>query len=209
MRDSANIQSVLALNPDFMGFIFYEKSPRFVGENLDEELLKSFPRSTRKVGVFVNAHPDFILKNVKKYGLDLIQLHGDELPDVCRNIQSRGISIIKAFQVDENFQFGRLNNYKPHCDYFLFDSKGAAYGGNGTAFNWDILKAYDNDKPFFLSGGLQAENLPDIVAMKNKGMNLYGIDLNSRFETEPGLKDAAKLQDFFTRLRGVYSETLA
>lgn len=209
MRDAANIESVLALNPDFMGFIFYEKSPRFVGDTLSEELLRSFPRSTRKVGVFVNAHPDFILKNVKKYGLDLVQLHGDELPDVCRNIQNRGVSIIKAFQVDANFQFGRLNNYKPHCDYFLFDTKGAAYGGNGVPFDWNILRAYDNDKPFFLSGGLQLENLPDIIALKTKGMNLYGVDLNSRFETEPGLKDVVKLQEFFTRLRSVFSETMA
>lgn len=209
MRDATNTQQILALEPDFMGFIFYEKSPRNVGEELDAELLKSFPREVKKVGVFVNAHPDLILKNVKKYSLDLVQLHGDELPDVCRNIRNRGISVVKAFRVDESFNFSRLNNYKPHCDYFLFDTKGNAYGGNGTAFDWQLLRNYDNEKPFFLSGGLDLDSLEAIVSLKNQGMNICGADINSRFETEPGIKDVAQVKTFLTKARSLFKETLA
>ncbi|MDJ1483212.1 phosphoribosylanthranilate isomerase [Cytophagaceae bacterium DM2B3-1] len=209
MRDSANIQSVLALDPDFMGFIFFEKSPRNVGEELDAELLKSFPKTTKKVGVFVNAHPDLILKNVKKYNLDIVQLHGEELPDVGKNIRNRGITVIKAFNLDENFNFARLNNYKPHCDYFLFDAKGAAQGGNGITFDWNLLQRYDNEKPFFLSGGLNIESLDAIVALKNKGLNLYGVDINSQFEVSPGIKNVEKVKEFIDKLHVAFKETLA
>ena len=209
MRDPANIQAVLALEPDTMGFIFYEKSPRNVGEELDSELLRSFPRSVRKVGVFVNAHPDLVFKNVKKYNLDMVQLHGDELPDVCRNIRNRGVSLVKAFRLDDQFSFGRLNNYKPFCDYFLFDTKGDGYGGNGVPFDWQLLRNYDNEKPFFLSGGIEPSSLPEILALKSQGMNLYGVDINSRFETAPGLKDVAKVKTFLTELRNAFKETLA
>lgn len=209
MRDSANIQLVAASEPDLLGFIFFEKSPRNVGEELDAELLKSFPRTIKKVGVFVNAHPDLILKNVKKYNLDMVQLHGDELPDVCRNVRNRGISVIKAFRVDENFNFSRLNNYKPHCDYFLFDTKGEAFGGNGLPFDWSLLQRYDNEKPFFLSGGLNLESLDAIVALKNQGLNLYGVDINSQFETSPGIKDVGKVQLFIQKVRAAFKETIA
>ncbi len=209
MRDSANIHSVVALEPDFMGFIFYEKSPRNVGEELDAELLKSFPRTIKKVGVFVNAHPDLILKNVKKYSLDMVQLHGDELPDVCRNVRNRGISVMKAFAVDENFNFSRLNNYKPHCDYFLFDTKGDSYGGNGVGFDWNLLQRYDNEKPFFLSGGINENSLDAIIALKNQGLNLYGVDINSQFENSPGIKDVERVQAFIQKLRDAFKETPA
>ena len=207
MRSRANIREILALEPDFMGFIFHEKSPRHVGEELDEELLKSFPNTTKKVGVFVNAHPDLILRNVKKYGFDLVQLHGDELPDVCRNIRNRGVSVIKAFAMDNQFNFSRLNNYKPHCDYFLFDTKGAAYGGNGTAFDWKILNNYDGEKPFFLSGGVGLDNLEDTILLAKQGLNLYGVDINSRVETEPGVKDALKVQEFMRKLKPVLQDS--
>ncbi len=209
MRDTANIRSVVALEPDLVGFIFFEKSPRNVGEELDAELLHSFPRTIKKVGVFVNAHPDLILKNVKKYNLDMVQLHGDELPDVCRNIRNRGISVIKAFHVDATFNFSRLNNYKPHCDYFLFDTKGDSYGGNGTLFDWNLLQRYDNEKPFFLSGGINTENMEAIIALKSQGLNIYGVDINSQFETNPGLKDVKKVKTFIQKVRDAFKETLA
>ncbi len=199
MRESTNIELVLALQPDYMGFIFYEKSPRYVGETLDADLLKSFPKTTKKVGVFVNAHPDLILRNVKKYGLDLVQLHGTETPDVCRNLRNRGISIIKAFSIDEAFNFSRLNNYKLFCDYFLFDTKTETFGGSGKRFDWSLLKNYDNDKPFLLSGGIGPEHAEVISEMK--GMNLHGVDLNSRFEMAPGLKDAERLKHFMQELK--------
>jgi phosphoribosylanthranilate isomerase len=199
MRNKENIQSLLEMQPDYMGFIFYEKSPRFVAEELDADLLNSFPRTVKKVGVFVNAHPDFIFKNVKKYGLDMVQLHGDETPEVCRSLRNRGISIIKAFSIDKAFNFSRLNNYKSFCDYFLFDTKGESYGGTGQTFNWEILKQYDNEKPFFLSGGISPVHTETISELKN--MNLHAVDINSLFEKEPGLKDIEKVKAFAGQLR--------
>lgn len=206
MRDETNLSKLVEMKPDFVGFIFYDKSPRFVGDTLSETLLKSFPKSIKKVGVFVNANPEFILRTVKKYDLQLVQLHGNEMPDVCRNLKIRGINIIKAFAIDENFNFTSLNNYKPHCDYFLFDTKGANPGGNGTTFDWSLLNRYDNDKPFFLSGGISLENIEQVVELS--GLKLYGVDVNSQFEIEPGLKDLSKLQQLFDILRPVEVEEL-
>ncbi len=199
MRESTNIGLVSALQPDYMGFIFYEKSPRYVGEELNPDQLKAFPRQIRKVGVFVNAHPDFILRTVRKYHLDLVQLHGTEAPEVCRNLRNRGISIIKAFSIDEQFNFSRLNNYKTFCDYFLFDTKGESFGGNGTRFNWDLLRQYDNDKPFFLSGGISPEHVEALHELR--GLNIHAFDINSRFEISAGLKDVQKLKHFIEQIR--------
>lgn len=202
MRNKENIQSLLEIQPEYMGFIFYEKSPRFVGEELNADLLNSFPRSIKKVGVFVNAHPDFILRNVKKYGLEMVQLHGNETPEVCRGMRSRGLTIIKAFSIDQTFNFARLNNYKSFCDYFLFDTKGESYGGTGKAFNWEILKDYDNEKPFFLSGGIGPVHVEMITELKR--MNLHAVDINSLFEKEPGLKDIEKVKSFARQLRQAF-----
>jgi phosphoribosylanthranilate isomerase len=193
MREAENIRQLLALQPDFMGFIFYEKSSRFVGEELDEELLKSFPHTTRKVGVFVNATASYILENYKKYNLDYVQLHGEELPDFCRSLKLKGVNIIKAFSVDESFYFGKLQNYKPYCDYFLFDTKGIEKGGNGITFDWSILKKYDNEKPFFLAGGIDLENAHKALEIQN--LKVYALDVNSKFEISPALKDINKLEE--------------
>lgn len=201
MRDSANIQSLLDVKPDYMGFIFYEKSPRYVGEELDVTLLKSFSRNIKKVGVFVNAHPDLILKTVKKYNLDLVQLHGNETPEVCRGLRSRGLTIIKAFSISEGFNFSRLNNFKSHCDYFMFDTKGDSFGGTGQAFNWEILKNYDNEKSFFLSGGISPVHAETIMELK--GLNIHAIDINSKFETTPGMKNVDKIKTFARQLKEI------
>lgn len=203
MRDTANLAELLELKPDFIGFIFYDKSPRFVGEALDEEFVKNIPKPIKKVGVFVNANPDFILRNVKKYDLQFVQLHGHETPDFCRTLKMRGANIIKAFSVDENFNFATLNNYKPHCDFFLFDAKGTQPGGNGITFNWDVLKRYDNDKPFFLSGGLSLENIEEVSKLENA---IFGLDVNSKFETAPALKDIEKLKQLMEMVRPAAEE---
>lgn len=199
MRNSINIQSLLEVQPDYMGFIFYEKSPRYVGEELDTELLKTLPRNIRKVGVFVNAHPDLLLRTVKKYNLDMVQLHGNETPEVCRGLRSRGLTIIKAFSISEGFNFSRLNNYKSHCDYFMFDTKGETLGGTGQSFNWEILKNYDNQKPFFLSGGISPVHAEMVGELK--GLNLHAVDINSKFETSPGLKNIEKIKTFARQLK--------
>lgn len=200
MRQQGNIEEVVALQPDFIGFIFYEKSPRFAGEELKEEYIKSIPSQIKKVGVFVNANPGYIQDMVKKYDLQYAQLHGNELPDICRSLRQKGINIIKAFSIDSTFNFAMLNNYKSFCDLFLFDTKGDQPGGNGVPFDWQLLQKYDNEKPFFLSGGIGPDNITDIIAL-SKSMPLYGIDLNSKFETEPGIKDVSKLEDVFSLVR--------
>lgn len=200
MRDKANIQQLGDLQPDYMGFIFYDKSPRYVDEDLDDELIKSLPKEIKKVGVFVNANPGYILDTVKKYDLQFVQLHGNEMPDFCRSLRQKGLSIIKAFPVTEDFNFAMLNNYKPHCDFFLFDAQGENPGGNGTSFNWDVLKRYNNEKPFFLSGGIGLDNLDEVITL-SKSIRIYGIDINSKFETSPALKNIDKIKEAIEKVR--------
>jgi phosphoribosylanthranilate isomerase len=204
MRDPENLNQVLELQPDYVGFIFYEASPRFVGESLDAEVIRGIPRWTKKVGVFVNASIDQIVKTVKRYGLDYAQLHGDETPDFCRNLQFKGVNIIKAFSVDANFNFTKLNNFKPHCDFFLFDTKGNQRGGTGETFDWTLLRRYDNEKPFFLAGGINLQNVDQLEELS--GLRLHAIDVNSRFETAPGLKNPEKLRQLIEKVRPVEEE---
>ncbi len=200
MRERSNIEEVVALQPNFIGFIFYEKSPRFVADLLNEEYIRSIPQNIKKVGVFVNASPGHIVDTVKKYDLQYAQLHGNELPDMCRSLRQKGINIIKAFSIDENFNFNMLNNYISFCDMFLFDTKGASPGGNGVPFNWNILSKYDNEKPLFLSGGIGPDNIESVIELSKK-IRIYGIDVNSLFETEPGMKDITKLEKLFGQIR--------
>ena len=200
MRQQGNIEELVALKPNFIGFIFYEKSPRFVGEELSEEYVKTIPKNIKKVGVFVNANPGYILDMVKKYDLQYAQLHGNEMPDICRSLRQKGVNIIKAFSIDEKFNFAMLNNYKSFCDLFLFDTKGIMPGGNGVPFDWKLLKKYDNEKPFFISGGIGLDNIEEIIAL-SKTLPVYGIDVNSLFETEPGVKDINKLKELFGLVR--------
>ena len=204
MRDAANIKQVAALAPDFMGFIFSDKSPRDVGDGLDADMVWALPRNIRRVGVFVNASPDTILRTVRKYDLHYAQLHGTETPEFCRSIKSRGISVIKAFSINDEFNFSMLNNFKPQCDLFLFDTKGDLPGGNGTRFNWQNLERYDNDKPFFLSGGIGLADMDELLTLTYP--KLYGVDINSRVEISPGLKDVAKIKTIIDRLRPVEEE---
>ena len=192
MRNPQNITDIAALNPDYLGFIFYEKSKRYVGEVFDEAATYHLPKGIKKIGVFVNASMEYVLSKVKRYGLDLVQLHGEESPEFCRDLQMKNITIIKVFAVGQTFDFSILEPYKPHCDYFLFDTKGKEKGGNGVTFNWDVLKAYDNEKPFFLSGGLNLENIGKVKELDD--LNILAIDVNSGFETEPGLKDVESIK---------------
>ncbi len=192
MKNPQNITDIAALNPDYLGFIFYEKSKRYVGEDFDEAATYHLPKGIKKIGVFVNASMEYVLSKVKRYDLDLVQLHGEETPEFCRDLQMKNITIIKVFAVGQTFDFSILEPYKPHCDYFLFDTKGKEKGGNGVTFNWDVLKAYDNEKPFFLSGGLNLENIGKVKELGD--LNILAIDVNSGFETEPGLKDVESIR---------------
>lgn len=191
MRDSGNIRQLLKLQPDYMGFIFYEKSKRFAPE-LDAELLNDFPSETKKVGVFVNASLEEVKGKVDRYGLDLVQLHGDESVEYVGDLFAAGIRVIKVFSVGDSFDFEQLTPYKGLVNFFLFDTKGKERGGNGVTFDWELLKAYDQSVPFFLSGGIDNENISALESLK--GMNIHAIDVNSKYEIAPGLKDIEELK---------------
>lgn len=193
MQDALNIKELGELGPDYMGLIFYEKSKRFAGATPSMIIDQNLPDSVERVGVFVNEEIEEIEEICEDYGIKIVQLHGDESPEDCAELKSLGFKVIKAFGVGESFDFSRLNAYKNNVDFFLFDTKGKERGGNGVTFDWSLLKAYDNEIPFFLSGGLSAENLEELNGLG--GMNLHAIDVNSKFEIEPGLKDIDLLRD--------------
>ncbi|QXV64584.1 phosphoribosylanthranilate isomerase [Mucilaginibacter sp. 21P] len=192
-----NIKAVGALNPDYMGFICYDRSPRFIGD-LNEETLYHIPADIIKTGVFVNEAADVISKLIYKYKFDAIQLHGNESPDFCALFKHE-VEVIKAFGIDNDFDFGQLEAYKESVDLFLFDTKTPSHGGSGKTFDWDILTQYKLDVPFFLSGGLSLENIGEVAKIKHPAF--YGVDLNSRFELSPGLKDIDKLKQAFIEVK--------
>src|ERR1700761_2142177 len=193
MRDSGNIEAVAALQPDYMGFIFYPQSPRYIGETE-----KNLSRNIIKTGVFVNEGIDKVHKLINKHSLSAVQLHGAESPEFCNAFQGK-VKVIKAFGVDKDFDFHQLQPYTGSVDYFLFDTKTDKHGGSGQSFDWSLLDKYKLGIPFFLSGGLSLENLDEVEAIQHP--QFYGVDLNSRFEVEPGLKDIDKLKKAFEILR--------
>ena len=192
MRDHRNITEIAALNPDYLGFIFYPRSPRFVGNNFAIPMLSP---SIKKVGVFVNESSEGILTKATTLDLDLIQLHGDETVDQCTQLKNEGMTIIKAFALDEDFSFSKLDAFKKVVDYFLFDTKGKFYGGNARVFNWKLLVNYDQEVPFFLSGGLSPTNMDQLGQVTS--MNIHALDFNSGVEQAPGLKSIDKVQQAF------------
>ena len=198
MRDAAALAQVAALGPDFLGFIFAPRSPRFVGEALAPELVQALPPGIWKVGVFVNETTENILVVAKRFGLAAVQLHGQETAAQCEELSEAGLLVIKAFSVGQAVDFAALLPYVPHCDFFLFDTKGAAPGGNGAIFDWNLLSAYNLPVPYFLAGGLGLEHAAELAALRLPG--LVGVDLNSGFETAPGVKDAGRLGEMLAAL---------
>lgn len=196
LRDSDNIKAVEALAPDYMGVICYNKSIRFIGAMEDDELV-NISTNVTKVGVFVDEDADSISKLIYKYKFDAIQLHGSESPEFC-DMFKHEVQVIKAFGIDENFDFALLEAYKNNVNYFLFDTKTPVYGGSGITFNWSILDKYKLNVPFFLSGGLSLDNLEEVKQIKHPAF--YGVDLNSKFELSPGLKDIDKLTKAFNTI---------
>ncbi len=199
LKNEENILQVLESKPDYVGFIFYSKSPRYVGNELSVEFAQSIS-STKKVGVFVNENEVTILDIASRYGLDYVQLHGNETAAFCIEIQ-KYIQVIKAFQVDDDFDFSILNQYENGCTYFLFDSKSKQFGGSGEIFDWKKLKQYKLQKPFFLSGGVYLENIDEVLKLKSKFSNLIAVDVNSRFETEAGIKDIEKVKILSNKIK--------
>lgn len=188
MRDPKNILDVAVLQPDFMGFIFYEKSKRYVGEGF--VIPKNFPKEIKRVGVFVNESPENILKQVAIHQLDYVQLHGDESVQICEILKKK-TGVIKVFRVDDDFDFTQTKQFNSFADFFMFETKSVEYGGSGKTFNWNLLEKYDQTKPFFLSGGLTVDNIPRVKIMTS--VNLFALDVNSGAEILPGIKSVSIL----------------
>lgn len=199
LNDVSNIKKVVQLQPDFIGFIFYERSSRncTVSSNVIKTLNLG---ATRKVGVFVNEPIANLLQIVNDCGLDYVQLHGGESAEYCNEVKNSGVKIIKAFSVDESFDMDVTNEFQ-FCDYLLFDTKGENPGGNGMQFNWDILQNYKGEVPFILSGGLELKHSNSLREIRNVYPLLSVLDINSKFEIEPGLKKIDLVEEFINEIK--------
>ena len=191
MRELENISALSELNPNYIGFIFWSESSRFVDKKtppLDKKIIKT--------GVFVDATFDYILTKIKDHQLDAVQLHGQESCSYCKVIKDYGLKVIKSFSIKNTFDFNTLEDYENSCDYYLFDTKGKLPGGNGFSFDWKILNEYPSQKPFFLSGGIGVDNLNEIKKLVKTKLPIHAIDVNSKFETAPGNKNIELLKKF-------------
>lgn len=190
-----NVQHICELNPEFIGFIFYSNSKRYVGSNFT---IPGIPKSTKKVGVFVNEKYETVVDTINKYGLDAVQLHGDETVEYCENLRPQTI-VIKAFSIESKLDLANIKNYDESCDLALLDTKSNQYGGSGKSFNWSLLRAYDSKLNFLLSGGLGLENIASALEIKHSKM--IGFDLNSRLEDKPGLKSVEITKNVIKNIR--------
>ena len=199
-----NTAEVAKLQPDYLGFIFYKKSARDFNTSIP-----NLPSSIKKVGVFVDEDIELIIEKIDEFNLQAIQLHGHESPEYCAQLKrhyikdnDKTLDIIKVFSIKDEFDFSILKDYEDVCDYYLFDTKGKLPGGNGYTFNWDVLKDYPSTKPYFLSGGIGLNAVEKIKAFQKSAASkyCYALDVNSKFETEPGLKDVNLLNQFKKRI---------
>ncbi len=187
MKYPDNIIEVGALLPDYMGFIFWEKSARYF-----DGIIPELPKSIQKVGVFVDATSEEIVEKIEKYDLQAVQLHGDESVEFCKTLKKnipKLTNIIKVFSILDTFDYDLLKPFETVCDYFLFDTKGKLPGGNGSTFDWKVLENYPSTKPFFLSGGIGINEMSAVNEISKTNLPIYAIDINSKFEIEPGLKN--------------------
>lgn len=191
MTDAGNIRETEALGIDLMGFIFYSKSPRFVAREPSY-----MPHKAQRTGVFVDEDFDFIIQTARQYGLKYIQLHGHESPALCRRLSGQGYGVIKSFAPESPQDMKQPDAYEGACSLFLFDTKDARHGGTGQRFDWTVLRHYRGNTPYLLSGGIDMDCILRIHAMESMSPLLAGVDLNSRFETSPGIKDTDKLRRF-------------
>jgi len=190
------LQQLDGLDIDFAGLIFYKESPRYIGDKLSKKDVKNADFDLKKVGVFVNPEMIDVLDAIDDYGLEVVQLHGDETPEMCEDLSSE-VEVIKAFRVTDGVDIDKMvAPYDAVCDYYLFDTGGLkeTFGGSGQQFDWSILTKAKIEKPFFLSGGIAVEDAAKIKAFKHP--DFFGVDINSRFEKEPGVKDMGLVLQF-------------
>ena len=201
LNNYSNLQQVLSLQPDLVGHIFYPKSSRAVGDQFLEEIKDLDYKQAKKVAVVVNRDLEDLVRIIDEYNFDAVQLHGDETPEYVAELKSKSpkIKLIKAFQVDSDFSFDLTEAYRPLVDYFLFDTKSDGYGGSGQTFSWDLLKKYNGDIPYILSGGLSPSNFQSAVQFATKNPRCQILDLNSGFESQteplPGIKNIDSLKE--------------
>ena len=206
MRFPENLEEVCSLGPDYVGFIFYEGSKRFVGHKPDPVLFEIPKEGIKKVGVFVNEELARVRQVFKDFQLELVQLHGSESPEYCKTLMEAGIPVIKAFDPEfilrDNPAKGdayRIEEYEEVVQFLLFDTPGPGYGGTGQKFDWHLIKGNSISLPFLLSGGIGPE---DVAAVRDVNHESYlGVDVNSRFELSPGLKNIQRLKDFIREIR--------
>ena len=190
MQETENIAALASLQPDYMGFIFWEPSKRYC-----TTVPTDIPKHIKKVGVFVDETTKQIKEKVKLFGLDAVQLHGDESPRQCAALLNL-CEVIKVFRIGPDFDFKTLTPYQDHCTYFLFDTQGPLPGGNGTAFDWKLLAGYTLDTPFFLSGGIGLGHVEAIAEIRKHNLPIHALDINSQFESKPGVKKIEKIEKF-------------
>lgn len=198
MSQAANVAAIAEFKPDYLGFIFYRKSPRAISE-VSAELIRFVPDAIQTIGVFVDEDLEEVKKYIYRYNLKGVQLHGQESVDYCEALKATGVSVIKAFGISSDFDFNILKAYEPVVTYFLFDTQTHVHGGSGVTFDWQLLSGYQLTKPYFLSGGIE---LRHAEAIKNiNDPRLHAIDVNSKFEIGPGLKDVEKIKQLFKALQ--------
>ena len=199
MTELKQLQTLQELEVDFAGLIFYGGSKRVMGDKLSNQQSAISNLKIKKVGVFVNAALNDIEKAINEYGLSYIQLHGDESPEFCKEIR-KFVPVIKAIRINEGTNLpSELEKFENVCDYFLFDTDSKQYGGTGKKFNWEILQSAKINKPFFLSGGIGLQDVEEVKAFHHPA--LFAIDVNSKFETSPGIKDIEQVKDFMKNLK--------
>ena len=199
MRNQSNIEELVKLRPDYVGFIFYAKSKRYIGGKIPVGIQVLIPDHIQKIGVFVDEPFDKLLELFTENRLDIVQLHGNEHPDYCERLKKLDISVIKVFSITKEFDFETIKPYDCLCDYYLFDTANELPGGSGRKFNWDMLGQYTGNKPFFLSGGIKPADVDEIRRLSHD--RLYAIDVNSGFEIEAGIKNIPELKSFIDIVR--------
>jgi phosphoribosylanthranilate isomerase len=209
LKEPDNITAVAELQPDYLGFIFYPQSPRYAAGEALQRYLAAAPEALAgiaRVGVFVNEEVDRVLSIAHDYNLDYVQLHGDESPAYCQELQllwsvssTHRSKIVKAFRIDAGFDWAQVNAYAAFCPLFIFDTKGSQPGGTGQQWDWSQLDRYSGVTPFLLSGGIGPDDVLAVKALSHPQFS--GVDLNSKFETAPGHKDVERLRDFMTKMK--------